>query len=143
MKYLIVKCDELGDQFECDADRTPMYMTDDWMNNYPKDYRFEVWELLENGTFECIKDYDTAMEEGMFFGYENRDDETEDDNLIIIKKFPNRTRNDKCPKDILAKLKKMEDYDNSLYNCGTITGIEDGKYYIYGEYWDDDYNKGY
>ena len=29
-KYLIVKCKELGDQFECDADREPMFLVDDW-----------------------------------------------------------------------------------------------------------------
>ena len=59
MKYLIVKCEPLYDQYECDCDRTPLYMTDDWQQE--KDYRFEVYELKPNNTFECIKDWDEPI----------------------------------------------------------------------------------
>ena len=30
MKYLIVKCEPLNDGWECDANRTPITMVDDW-----------------------------------------------------------------------------------------------------------------
>jgi hypothetical protein len=141
MKYLIVKCEELGDQFECDADRTPMYMTDDWKNNYPKDYRFEVWELLKTGTFECIKSYEDSMEKGMFFGYYDYENH---DELVILKKYPNKTRNEKCPKDIMKILKSKDTFDDSLKSCGYITGFNDNEnFYVYGTYEDNNYSDGY
>ena len=53
--YLIVKCRELIDGWECDADRTPFCMTDN-----PSLYgrSFEVYELQDDNTFELIKEYD-------------------------------------------------------------------------------------
>lgn len=57
MKYLIVKCVPLDDQWECDADRTPMFITDDWKRDVP-DYPFEVWEIKENYTLKLIRDYE-------------------------------------------------------------------------------------
>ena len=146
MKYLIVKCDELGDQFECDADRTPMFMTDDWVNNYPKDYRFEVWKLLENGTFKCIKSYEDSMEKGMFFGYivPGGDYFDNPDDLVVLKKFPNKTKNEKCPKDIMKTLKSKKYFEDCLKDSGYITGFNDDEnFYIYGTYSDNTYSVGY
>ena len=57
MKCLIVKCVPLNDQWECDADRIPMFITDDWKRDAP-DYTFEVWEIKENYTLELIRDYE-------------------------------------------------------------------------------------
>lgn len=61
MKYLIIKCDELSDQYECDADRTPICMTD----NYSKycGYGYEIYELQKDNTFKLIKDYEDYIEE--------------------------------------------------------------------------------
>lgn len=146
MKYLIVKCEELTDQYECDADRTPMYMTDDWKNNYPKNYNFEVWELSKTGTFRCIKSYEDSMEEGMFFGYIVPDGDYFDnpDDLVVLKKFPNKTKNEKCPKDIMKILKSKEYFEDCLKDSGYITGYNDGeKFYIYGTYEDNNYTVGY
>lgn len=64
MKYLIIQCDELLDQYECDADRKPICITDNidiW-----KAYGYEIFEILENGTFHIIQnyyDYDPVKEE--------------------------------------------------------------------------------
>ena len=52
MKYLIIECNELGDQWECDADRTPICMTDDYS---PYGSGYEVWEIQPDNTFKCIK----------------------------------------------------------------------------------------
>lgn len=62
MKYLIIQCDELGDQWECDADRTPICMT----NDYSKygGYGYEVYKLKSNGTFELVKEYTKEIKEG-------------------------------------------------------------------------------
>jgi hypothetical protein len=45
LKYLIVKCRILSDQFECEADKTPLFLTDDWKRDYPKKGYYEVYEL--------------------------------------------------------------------------------------------------
>lgn len=55
-KYLIVKCDELSDQYECDADRIPVCLTDNW--TYYNEYGYEVYEVLKNNTFKLIKSYE-------------------------------------------------------------------------------------
>ena len=70
MKYLIIKCDELGDQWECDANRTPICITDDY-SKYG--YGYEVYELLTDNTFKLIKNYEDTIEEG-FAIYEYFDD---------------------------------------------------------------------
>jgi hypothetical protein len=55
-KYLIVKCKELNDQYECEADRKIICMT----NNYQpfKKYGYEVYEMRENGSFKLIQEFD-------------------------------------------------------------------------------------
>ena len=65
MLYLIMRCDELDDQFECDANRTPIAIVKDWENwayNHPTDYNYEVWQYGNDGNFSCIKDYYDTME---------------------------------------------------------------------------------
>lgn len=42
-KYLIIECDELSDAYECDADRTPICLTDDFEKfNH---YGYEIYEV--------------------------------------------------------------------------------------------------
>ena len=55
MKYLIIKCQVLNDQSECDVDRTPLLITDDFDDFDCYDY--EIYEIKENGTLELIKEY--------------------------------------------------------------------------------------
>lgn len=57
MKYLIVKCKELADQFECDADRTPICITDD-ISKYHYKYGYEIYKINNNGSLTLIKEYD-------------------------------------------------------------------------------------
>lgn len=57
MKYLIIKCDK-GWTY-------PVTMTNDWLAYYRThdiDYWFEVWKLKKDNSFECIKEYDEAVE---------------------------------------------------------------------------------
>lgn len=135
MQYLIMECHELGDQWECDARRIPITLTEDWMAWYEKtnpDYPFEVYEFInETIGFTCVKEYETPMEEGMVFAYYD-----DDDTPIIIKKFPNATRDTKVPADILKRARHGEEYDNSLRNCGSISWLENGILYCYTEYSD-------
>ena len=63
IKYLIVKCEELDDQFECDADRTPMMVTDNvkqWFQQTKPKYYFEIYEIQTNRTLKKVKDYDDS-----------------------------------------------------------------------------------
>lgn len=142
MKYLIIKCDELGDQYECDANRTPITMTDNWMEWYKKtspDYYFEVYEF-KNNEFILVKNYETSMEQGMAFVMFNDDDE---DEFTIIERFPNFDRNKTMPKTLRKRALKGEDFDDSLRNCGYVSWFEKGTLYAYTEYYDNRINTPY
>lgn len=53
--YLIVECRPLNDQWECDADRTPICLTKDYSSYY--EFRYEVYKVKENNSLELIKEY--------------------------------------------------------------------------------------
>lgn len=59
--YLVMACHELGDQWECDADREPMFVTDSKnkaMKKKGKDYPYEVYEIDPTGqNIKRIKEY--------------------------------------------------------------------------------------
>ena len=135
MKYLIVKCEELGDQFECDADRTPITMTDDWKKwyntNKPK-YLFEVYEFVNN-KFNLVKGYEDSLEFGMCFTYYPDENDIEPTN---IKKYPNYTRDSAVPKEVLKRFNKGEEQDDSLESCGYLSWLENDVLYCYTSYYD-------
>ena len=142
MKYLIMRCEELNDQYECDANRTPITMTDNWMEWYKKtepDYYFEVYEY-KNNQFVCVKDYATSMEQGMAFVMFDDDDE---DKFTIIERFPNFNRDNPMPKTLRKRALKGEDFDDSLRNCGYVSWFEKGTLYAYTEYYDNRINTPY
>lgn len=142
MKYLIIKCDELGDQYECDANRTPITMTDNWMEWYEKtspDYYFEVYEFKDN-KFILVKNYETSMEQGMAFVMFDNDDE---DKFTIIERFPNFDRNKPMPKTLRKRALKGEEFDDSLRNCGYVSWFEKDTLYAYTEYYDNRINTPY
>lgn len=151
MKYLIVRCNELRDPFECDADREPIIMTDDWRQwaekNSPK-YDFEVWEYSEKDKkFYCIKDYNEYLEAGMAFYW--WDDEEDEDEVPphIIAKFPNTNQDSKIPEIVEKAMNGMTEEENDFYNglCYSehITWWNNGKTYVYGYYHDNHYSRGY
>lgn len=83
-KYLIMECNELADQYECDADRFPVCLVDDWAD-YNK-YGYEVYEVLEDNTFKLIRNYEQAGERKISVCVWNslRADDIEDaPNLVI------------------------------------------------------------
>lgn len=136
MKYLIMKCEELNDQYECDADRTPITMTDNWKTWYKDNnpnYCFEVYEY-KNNHFTCVKDYSTSMENGMVFVW--FDEDTPVCEFNVITRFPNYNRDMPMPKDLYARAKMGEDFDDSLSNCGYVSWNEGDRYYAYTEYYD-------
>lgn len=53
-RYLVVKCYELHDQWECDADRVPECMTNDYLKWYRETFDMscdfvEVYEVSDSG----------------------------------------------------------------------------------------------
>ena len=65
--YVIVKCEELSDQWECDADKTPIRVL---INVEPnkleefKCYGYEVYVASADGTLEKIQDYNSYVCDG-------------------------------------------------------------------------------
>lgn len=57
-KYLIVKCEPLNDQYECDANRIPLCITEDWKSVIPK-CEFEVYKINGDGSIgKRVKEWD-------------------------------------------------------------------------------------
>ena len=136
--YLIVRCDELCDQSECDAYRTPITLTgnwDEWFNQAEPDYDFEVYEFTNND-FTRIKEYDSYIEEGMVLAYYDGEEEK----AIPIQKFPNLTRDNKVPAGIMERAKKGKDYNSQLIVFGRLTWREGDTVYAYTEYHDNQIN---
>lgn len=88
MKYLIMKCTLLNDQYECDADREPICMTDD---PTPYGYGYEVYEVQGDGSLVRIKEIEDAREEGMAL-YRWHEDDPDGSSPEALMKFPNLTR---------------------------------------------------
>ncbi len=54
--YLVIECEELNDQYECDADRKPVCLTCDYPDEYNR-VGYEIYEVLDDNTFKLIKEY--------------------------------------------------------------------------------------
>jgi len=39
-----------------------MFITNDWINNQPEEYDFEVYEILQDNTLKCIREYEEGWE---------------------------------------------------------------------------------
>lgn len=89
MKYLIVKCEVLDDQYECDANRIPLCITDD-ISEYEHEYGYEIYEVKNDGTFSLVKNYeDTRGNSGMAIYFWKNENEVEDKLPdIVYEKFP-------------------------------------------------------
>jgi len=141
MKYLVVKCTELSDQYECDADREPICLTD----NYEKfdKYGYEIYEITHGNYFKLVKDYDSTSDKGMaVYKWHNIDEvvdeESEPDEIIAI--FKGHTRND-YKKSRIKQIKSdyhFEDSINEIYNdircSGAHAEIINGEWVVIGEY---------
>ena len=56
MKYLIIKCIPLSDQYECDADREPICVTNDTTPYEGGIY--DIYEIHNDGSLELIQSYE-------------------------------------------------------------------------------------
>lgn len=140
--YLIMKCKELSDQFECDAMRTPVCLTEN-----PKKYGhgYEIYKVRPDNTFELVKDYVESIESGFalvkWLG-------EEEDVPKVLKKFPGRTRNS-FTKTEIQELKKefgFSDSVNEIFDDIRCTGchgeVVNFDWCVFGEYEDSHYDRG-
>jgi hypothetical protein len=146
MKYLIIQCEPLNDPYECDADRTPVCMTDD-PTQYG--YGYEIWEVQEDGTFVRIKEYDTANESGMAL-YFWRDDAEDGDAPEVLVKFPGMTRWE-VTAEVLANVIRMANFTEAdakeildeIHCTGGYGEQGDECWMVFGGYEDDRFDCGY
>ena len=152
--YLIMKCDELNDQFECDADRTPITLTEDWQKWFTEerpDYCFEVHEF-KDGKFECVKDYTEPMERGMALYYWTKEQmySSAVGKPTVVQRWKDADRGTPIPKRV-RKIPKYNDWTEALMtneeaerslDCRGAIGwtADNGDWWVYGEYFDQWYN---
>lgn len=138
-KYLVMKCRELDDQYECDVERFPICITDNW-KAFNGMFPMEVYEIEENGNIgKRIRNWDDPAnaEKGMVLGYwsENTGE------FVIEKKFVNRKPADGIPAEVKEYLQSLGDYyDDDWENNHFICAYDCyNNEYVYGEFKGDDY----
>lgn len=153
--YLIMRCDELSDQWECDADRTPIAIVDDWKKWFdeqkPLDYLFEVYEW-DGKNMTNVKDLYIPMDEGMVLCFWE-DGSIDDARPVILQQWSGRTREDKIPHSVWIEISEFLASDDnvagdtyktvmdSIKSTGEYswqTETDDGLF-VYGEYSDNRY----
>ena len=56
MQYLIVKCTCLNDQWECDADRQPICITENY--SYYDEFGYEIYEIDKEGNLKLTREWE-------------------------------------------------------------------------------------
>lgn len=140
MKYLIVKVSPLNDGYECDADREPYKVVENWKTEKVKGM-YEVYAIHGDGSLTLIKEYDTALESGMALYFVDINDDWSTVEPTVVYKYPGLTRKDKVPKEVKQYVKDFDHLDppNNLTYCGSLSYDNDDRRYVYGEYFDDRY----
>ena len=98
-KYLIMKCNELADQYECDADRIPVCLVD---------------EVLEDNTFKLIRNYEQAGEQKISVCFWNslRADDIEDAPNLVIDICSGDRKN--ITKAMIEDIKERYHFENDI-----------------------------
>lgn len=141
MKYLIIKCEELNDQYECDCNRIPFKMVDDCSSF---GYGYEIYKLNKNNTFQLIKEYDSYLEEGIGVYKFDENDKIKK----VYEKHKNMTRNN-ISKSQLKKWKNFYSFQGTIKeiyeeieHCGGYGELINDEWTVIGEYCDDRYSLG-
>lgn len=143
-KYLVIECEELDDQYECDANRSPVCLTND-IDQYG--YGYEVYEIAQDGKLKLIKDYYKGTEEGMaIVVYDLNEDE---DIIDIPRKFRNKSKKDFDTPEKIAEIAQICGFTENLQNiayeietCGEYGEIVGGTWVVFGNYIDNIYPRG-
>lgn len=158
-KYLIMKCEELDDQYECDANREPMFLVDDWEEWYRKNhpnYKFEVYEFEDEEECTLVKQYEEAMEKGMALYFWDADDNHEEVAPTVIAHYKDYAYDTKVPDEVWKVFRQgaywsdgdeftEKEFKKDLYCQGYASwdDEEHKKYWVYGYYADGRYCVGY
>ena len=150
MMYLVVECTELSDQFECDANREPICLTEDYAKYNRMGY--EIYKVNEDNTFTLIRNYDDVTKKEIVVTYwEEINTEDEDDliekKVISIKKGNRNDVTKSLIKNIKKKYHLSETIDNiylEIQNTGAY-GEEIGhhQYISIGEKYDNYISRWY
>lgn len=111
--YLIVKCTELMDQFECDYDREPLKVVSDYTPYNKKGY--EIYEISTSGALNRIHKASTVTEKGigLFWFKQEPSEQNQNPDKIIWKK-----------KDAVLQYSSIDDVRNWLAEIG-VTNMDD------------------
>lgn len=145
MLYLIVECSELGDQWECDANRAPLCLTED-VSQYGLGY--EVYRVNSDNTFTLVKEYGEVLESGMaLYQWDEGDEDNKTPN--VLEKWKGKER-DNVTKSQVKNIKKKVGFHNPIEKImndirwrGSYGEIIQGKWVVFGEYTDGSYSLGY
>lgn len=148
MKYLVIECVELGDQWECDANRTPICVTDDYKNYNKQGY--EIYEILEDGKLKKIRDYNEVAEKYLCFCVWPLDEDPYGKNVKPLKVEKIREYDKPLSKKEIERLKKKYGFKESSKDIAydLKSSSEHGEeandgWYVIGVAYDDEYPKGY
>ena len=144
MKYLIIKCEALSDQYECDAQRTPICVIDDY-TAYDK-YGYDIYRIQNDGGLEKIRDWEDISEE--YITYCEYDEDKSEEEPITIIRLKDGLRRDITRKDIeqwrqrFKFTDKVSDIAIDL-RCSGAHGEQIGKLWcVIGEAFDNHYPTG-
>ena len=120
------------------------------VNDYSKyGLGYEVWERKTDGSFERIKDYNEALEEGFALYSWNENEEAGECAPIVQYKKASWTRNN-ITKAFVKKLKQevgfcetVNDIFRDIVNCGSHGEIINKRWVVFGEYMDSHFTCGY
>lgn len=142
MKYLVVSCRELDDQYECDCDRTPLCCTDD-ISKYGIGY--EIYSINDDGRLSLIKDSDTALSEGMAVYYWTDGQDIAKTSPEVISTF--EMNRDQITRSFIKKQIKplFQATIDTIYKDIQCRGHHneqvDNQLIVFGEYWDNYYSR--
>lgn len=146
-KYLIIECDELHDQWECDANRTPICLTNDYSEYNKRGY--EIYEINANGTLKQIRDYNSITETWVCVYLWNDSEKVEEESPDTIIKIKKGDRHN-ITKSLIKKIKQQYHFSESIneieidINCSGSHAEEiNNKWVVFGEVFDDFYSYGY
>ena len=143
MKYLVVECIEVFDEWE----KTPICVTEDY-SEYDK-YGYEIYEIYDDGSLELIRKCTTITSEGMYvcIWKNSKTIDMEDPNTIV--KVDSGNRYD-VTKSTVKKIKAEYGFTDSIkeiYNHIQCFGYhgekKNKKWVVYGEGYDNCYPRGF
>lgn len=145
MKYLVIECNELGDQYECDADRVPICVLDDY-SDYNK-MGYEIYEIHDDGSLTKIREYEDVNDTYISYCEYNADDDFPDMPLKIVR-LKDGDRNAVNKSDIrLWKSRfhfseSISDITVDFESCGEHGEMVNGKWCVIGVTYDENYPRG-